>query len=53
MTGLTCAAVRQRLAAFHDDELEVQDRIAVQAHVNACDDCVADLASYRDLGICP
>jgi len=47
MTGLTCRAVRQRLAAFHDDELGVQDRIAVQAHVNACDDCQGELAGYR------
>jgi anti-sigma factor RsiW len=50
MTGLTCAAVRQRLAAFHDDQLDVQDRIAVQTHVNACEDCLDDLAGYRDLG---
>ena len=43
MTGLTCAAVRQRLAAFHDDELPVQERIAVQAHVNSCDGCLEEL----------
>lgn len=47
MTGLTCAAVRQRLAAFHDDELGVQDRIAVQAHVNACVGCQAELGGYQ------
>src|SRR4029453_16847961 len=50
MTGLTCAAVRQRLAAFHDDELDVQERIAVPAHVNVCEDCGGDLARYRGLG---
>ena len=50
MTGLTCAAVRQRLAAFHDDELDVQDRIAVQGHVNECAVCLDELASYRDVG---
>jgi Putative zinc-finger len=49
MTGLTCAAVRQRLAAFHDDELDVQERIAVQGHVNTCDGCQADLSGYRDV----
>jgi hypothetical protein len=43
MTGLTCAAVRQRLAAFHDDELPVQERIAVQAHVNLCEGCLEEL----------
>lgn len=47
MTGLTCAAVRQRLAAFHDDELDVQDRIAVQAHVNGCDGCQRELTGYE------
>jgi hypothetical protein len=49
MTGLTCAAVRQRLAAFHDDELGVQERIAVQSHVNVCDGCQTELAGYRDV----
>ena len=43
MTGLTCTAVRQRLAAFHDDELTLQERIAVQAHVTGCERCMADL----------
>jgi hypothetical protein len=49
MSVLTCAAVRQWLAAFHDDELSVQDRIAVQAHVNACDGCLAELGDYQDV----
>ncbi len=49
MNVLTCAAVRRRLAAFHDDELSVQDRIAVQSHVYACDACQAELAGYRDV----
>jgi len=43
MTTLTCTAVRRRLAAFHDDELPLQTRIAVQAHVNTCDACLAEL----------
>ena len=50
MTGLTCSAVRQRLAAFHDDELDVQERIAVQTHVNTCDGCQTELAGFRDVG---
>jgi hypothetical protein len=49
MTGLTCAAVRQRLAAFHDDELGVQERIAVQTHVHTCDGCQGELTGYRDV----
>src|SRR4051812_18920851 len=47
MTGLTCTAVRQRLAAFHDDELDVRGRIAVQAHVNGCERCQTDLSGYQ------
>lgn len=46
MTALTCAAVRRRLAEFHDDELPIQQRIAVQGHLNACDGCAAELRGY-------
>jgi hypothetical protein len=49
MTGLTCAAVRQRLAAFHDDQLGVQDRIAVQSHLNRCEPCHAELSQYQEV----
>ena len=51
MTELTCAAVRQRLAAFHDDELPLQERIAVQTHVNACRGCLENLQErYQAVG---
>src|SRR5215831_1418761 len=51
MTGLTCTAVRQRLAAFHDDELPVQERIAVQTHVNMCEACLEQLQDqYQAVG---
>jgi hypothetical protein len=43
MTGLTCAVVRQRLAAFHDDELPVHEQIAVQSHLNECSGCMTEL----------
>ena len=43
MTGLTCTAVRRRLAEFHDGELPVHDRIAIQGHLNTCAGCVDDL----------
>ena len=49
MTGLTCMGVRQHLAAFHDDELPVQQRIAVQGHLNACEGCAEDLKGYHDV----
>src|SRR3954467_9982589 len=47
MTGLTCTAVRQRLAAVYDDELDVRGRIAVQAPVNGCGRCQTDLSGYQ------
>ncbi len=49
MTGLTCTAVRRRLAEFHDGELPVQKRIAIQAHLNGCDVCLDDLRGYEDV----
>ncbi len=47
MTGLTCTAVRRRLAEFHDGELPVQTRIAIQGHLNACEACVDELGEYE------
>jgi hypothetical protein len=42
-----CTAVRRRLAEFHDGELPVQKRIAIQAHLNTCGACVEDLRGYE------
>jgi hypothetical protein len=50
MTGLTCSAVRRRLAEFHDGELSIQKRIAIQGHLNACDTCLRELRGYEDVG---
>src|SRR6476469_8457393 len=49
MTALTCAAVRLRLAAFHDDELGIQERIAVQTHVNTCAGCQTELSGFQEV----
>ncbi len=49
MTVLTCEAVRRRLAAYHDDELPIPERIAVQSHVNDCDGCAGELAELEEL----
>jgi hypothetical protein len=49
MTGLTCAAVRRRLAALHDGELAVQDRIVLQGHVRDCEGCAVELQAYEDV----
>lgn len=51
MTVLTCAAVRRRLAAFHDEELPIPERIALQGHINGCVACamrLEELAAVRD-----
>jgi anti-sigma factor RsiW len=50
MTVLTCSAVRQRLAAFHDDELCVGERIATQGHLNSCEACAAELRVFGEVG---
>ena len=50
MTVLTCSAVRPRLAAFHDDELPVAERIATQGHLNTCEECAAELRMFREVG---
>lgn len=50
MTVLTCSAVRQRLAAFHDGELPVGDRIATQGHLNICDECAEELRVFGEVG---
>jgi putative zinc finger protein len=49
MTVLTCAAVRQRLAAYHDDELPLQDAVGVQAHVHDCAACATELSAYETI----
>jgi hypothetical protein len=49
MTGLTCSAVRRRLAEFYDGELPIQKRIAIQGHLNECDVCLHELRGYEDV----
>jgi hypothetical protein len=49
MTGLTCTAVRRRLAEFHDGELTIQSRIAIQGHLNGCDGCLGELRGYEEV----
>jgi hypothetical protein len=50
MMLLTCAEVLKRLAAFHDDELVVHDRIAVQGHLNFCEACALELTEVQAVG---
>ena len=50
MTLLTCAAVRRRLAAYHDRELPVPELISVEAHVNDCPPCGRELRELQSVG---
>jgi anti-sigma factor RsiW len=47
---LTCAAVRRRLASFHDGELGIEDQIAVAAHLEGCPPCAGEARGLRELG---
>jgi hypothetical protein len=44
---LTCPATRRRLHAFHDDQLSMEDQVAVSSHLAWCDDCVDRLGELR------
>ena len=50
MTLLTCAAVRRRLAAYHDRELPVPELISVEAHVKDCPPCTRELRDLQSVG---
>jgi hypothetical protein len=50
MTLLTCAAVRRRLAAFHDRELPIADLIAFESHINDCPPCARELRELEEVG---
>jgi hypothetical protein len=50
MKLLTCAAVRRRLMAFHDGELQARDRLAVEFHLDGCPRCASDAAAFASVG---
>ena len=50
MTSLACAAVLRQLQAYHDDELQVADQIAVATHVDGCANCREALTDLEALG---
>jgi hypothetical protein len=50
MTVLTCIAVRRRLAAFHDDEVEIRERIAIENHIESCPRCQGELSALESVG---
>lgn len=38
----TCSAVRRRLPEYHDGELTIDQRVAIQSHLSACPACAAE-----------
>jgi hypothetical protein len=50
MTLLTCAAVRRRLAAFHDRELPIADLISFESHIKDCPPCARELRELEEVG---
>ena len=39
MHEYSCADVRERLEAFHDGELPIDERVAIQSHLGDCVAC--------------
>jgi hypothetical protein len=50
MKRLACPAVLRELQAYHDDELQVPDQIAIAAHLDGCRGCREALAEIEDVG---
>jgi hypothetical protein len=50
MRLLTCAAVRRRLAAFHDRELPIGEMISFESHIKDCPPCAGELAELQNVG---
>lgn len=50
MTLFTCAAVRRRLASYHDRELPIQELIAVEGHLKGCPPCASELRELEAVG---
>jgi len=47
MKPFTCVATRRRLGAFHDQELPVDEQIAVGAHLEWCGECANQYAELQ------
>jgi hypothetical protein len=50
MSQMTCTAVRHHLSAFHDGELPVRQRVAVQNHLHECGRCSGEAQALREMG---
>jgi hypothetical protein len=50
MTPMLCAGVQRRLSAYHDDELSVNEQIAVEHHLRDCGGCRTEADELRAIG---
>ncbi len=50
MKRLACATVLSQLQAYHDEELEVTDRIAIAGHLDGCESCRDALSEVESVG---
>ena len=50
MHVLSCDRVREDLAAYHDGELPMQERVLIQSHLQECVACRLEAVSLDDLG---
>ena len=50
MHVLPCARVRQDLAAYHDGELPMDERVLIQSHLQECVACRLEEQAISDLG---
>jgi hypothetical protein len=49
MHALSCACVRERLEAFHDAELTLDEQVAIQTHLGECVACALAAAELEDM----
>jgi Putative zinc-finger len=50
MTVKNCTAVQRRLSALQDGELDIEERVAVQAHLHDCERCAGEARLVKNLG---
>lgn len=48
--NILCQSVREQLSAYVDDELDVQEHLAVRHHLDGCSACAYEVAALEDLG---
>jgi len=49
MHAMQCGDVQERLEEFHDDELTIEERVAIQSHLHDCVTCSLVAADLEDL----